>query len=480
MSAARSITQALFALLVAFVLLAPAIAYGDEGAGVPSSQESAVQIAPADASGAQDVEREQQEWGDVTVSSDGESALVEGCDFGIADFSRAQAGSNRKVGDAYVGYNYYVGSEPENLSVVGTADFAVVYVPTSVLDRFGLSLDDESDVALLKDYLTAMDEAHAKGSARLSVIDDWQFTSDSHYAYKGVVYSFDEQVTEGRYYTCIIGEDGMDVTNSAHPSYTRFEFADFARLVPASEVTIQHEATGLAWLGEFLANIDYSPLWVTLKTTGVAIVFVFVLGLAAAYFTMRISPKAQGIFDAIFTIPMVLPPTVCGFLLLLAFGRNTALGQWFIDIGFPLVFSWPATVIAAVVVAFPLMYRNSRGAFEGLDANMLDAARTLGWSNARIFFKLMLPLSWSSIAAATVLAFARALGEFGATLFLAGNYAGITRTIPIAIYFEWMNGNLDVAIFWTVVIIIFSFLVILFINIWGKRTTRYRSRSIEE
>ena len=163
-------------------------------------------------------------------------------------------------------------------------------------------------------------------------------------------------------------------------------------------------------------------------------------------------------------------------MLLLALGRNTALGQWFIDIGFPLIFSWQATVIAATVVAFPLMYRSCRGAFENLDANMLDAARTLGWSNSRIFFKLMIPLSWSSIAAATVLAFARALGEFGATLFLAGNYVGITQTIPIAIYFEWMGGNMDVAIFWTIVIIIFSFAVILFINLWSRHTTKYRSR----
>ena len=191
---------------------------------------------------------------------------------------------------------------------------------------------------------------------------------------------------------------------------------------------------------------------------------------------MRMSKRAQDIFDTLFTIPMVLPPTVCGFLLLLFLGRNTAVGQWFIDIGFPLIFSWPATVIAATVVAFPLMYRSCRGAFENLDPNMLDAARTLGWSNRRIFFKLMIPLTWSSIAAATVLAFARALGEFGATLFLAGNYVGITRTIPIAIYFEWMSGNTDVAIFWTVVILLFSFAVILFINLWGRRTTRYRQR----
>lgn len=103
--------------------------------------------------------------------------------------------------------------------------------------------------------------------------------------------------------------------------------------------------------------MDYSPLWVTLKTCGVAIVFVFFLGLAAAYFTLRISKRAQDIFDTIFTIPMVLPPTVCGFLLLSALGRNTAFGRFFQEIGFPLVFSWQATVIAAVVVAFPLMYR---------------------------------------------------------------------------------------------------------------------------
>ena len=204
------------------------------------------------------------------------------------------------------------------------------------------------------------------------------------------------------------------------------------------------------------------------------------MGLAAAYLTLHISPRARSIFDTIFTIPMVLPPTVCGFLLLLAFGRSTPLGEWFINVGFPLVFSWQATVIAAVVVAFPLMYRSARGAFENLDENMLDAARTLGWSDIRIFFRIMLPLSWSSIAAATVLAFARALGEFGATLFMAGNYAGITRTIPIAIYFEWMNGNTDVAIFWTLVIVVFSFVVILFINLWSRRTTKYRAKNRED
>lgn len=230
----------------------------------------------------------------------------------------------------------------------------------------------------------------------------------------------------------------------------------------------------LAELFSFVTSVDLSPLWVTLKTTGTAIVIVFFLGLAAAYFSLRMPPRVQDIADSVFTVPMVLPPTVCGFLLLLALGRNSPVGQWFIEVGFPLVFSWPATVIAATVVAFPLMYRSARGAFEAIDPNMLDAARTLGWSEMKVFVKLMMPLAWSSIAAGTVLSFARALGEFGATLFLAGNYLGVTRTIPIAIYFEWMNGNADVALFWTLVIMVFSFAVILLINLMSRRATEYR------
>ena len=252
--------------------------------------------------------------------------------------------------------------------------------------------------------------------------------------------------------------------------------ADFAMLVPAQDVSVVAAATGASAVQAFFDKLDWSPLWVTLKTTGTAIIIVFILGLLVAWWSLRIPPRAQDIADSILTIPMVLPPTVCGFILLLLLGKNTGIGQWFIDIGFPLIFSWPATVLAAVVVSFPLMYRSARGAFESIDPNMLDAARTLGWSETKIFYKLMMPLAWSSIAAGTVLAFARALGEFGATLFLAGNYVGITRTIPIAIYFEWMNGNTDIALFWTGIIIVFSFMVILFINLWGRRTTKYRRK----
>ncbi len=472
----RGAATSLLILLMVVACLVPTLAWASEEESLGSVEEPAAPIAALSATDAASVERGQQMFGNVSVSAEGDAALIEGCRFGVSDFVRAQSGSDRAVDGVYRGYNYYVGTEPENVAVVSTGDHAVVYLPASVAASFGIDLASVDDRAMLKDYLVALDSANARGSSRLETVPSWHFTDQAVYELDGVAFRFDEQLTEGRYYLCVIGVDGGDVTAQSHPSHITLEHADFARIVEPDQVVIAQEATGLAWLGEFLSAIDYSPLWVTLRTTGIAILIIFVLGLAAAYFTLRISPRAQDIFDSIFTIPMVLPPTVCGFLLLLAFGRSTALGQWFIDVGFPLVFSWQATVIAAVIVAFPLMYRSARGAFENLDPNMLDAARTLGWSNPRIFFKLMLPLSWSSIAAGTVLSFARALGEFGATLFLAGNYAGITRTIPIAIYFEWMNGNTDVAIFWTIVIMIFSFIVILFINLWSRRTTKYRRR----
>lgn len=468
------------AILSVSILLFSPVAWAADDDSLGSVDEPAVRIAPADASDTHDVVHEQQTISGVTVSASGDSALIEGCSFGLTNFERAQAGSNRAISGTYYGYNYYVGSEPENLSVVSVGDYAVCYVPKAVQEQFDFLFDNHNAQDYLKRYFIALDDVNAKGSSHLSQVSKWYFTQDQEFSLNGVAFSFDKEITDDRYYVCIIGMDGQDVTSQSHPNQLKVDFADFARAVPPDQVNIVQAKTGLAWLWEFVTTMDYSPLWVTLKTTGVAIIFIFILGLAAAYFTMRISSKAQDIFDSIFTIPMVLPPTVCGFLLLLAFGRSTPIGQWFIDIGFPLVFSWPATVIAAVVVAFPLMYRNARGAFENLDPNMLDAARTLGWSNPKIFFKIMLPLSWSSIAAATVLAFARALGEFGATLFMAGNYAGITRTIPIAIYFEWMNGNTDVAIFWTIIIIIFSFIVILFINLWSRHTTKYRRKSIEE
>lgn len=435
--------------------------------------EDAVDGSAAAGDGAASDDGEAVEVDGVMVSAEGEAALAEEAAFGLSDFSRAQRGSNRDIAGSYAGYTYYQGSSGDKAVAVATDSFVLVYVPESAASLCDVS--DASQTAQLQSYFIALDEQALNGGVIMDDTVPWYFTNDTVYVKDGVSYRFVVEI-DGRYYVSILGEDGTDVTQSDALSAGLPTHVDFAAVAAPDDVDIVMPATGLAAFGEFLSSVDFSPLWVTLRTTGVAIVFIFILGLAAAYFSLRIPKRAQDVADAIFTIPMVLPPTVCGFLLLLALGNNSPVGRWFIDVGFPLIFSWPATVIAAVVVAFPLMYRNARGAFEGLDANMLDAARTLGWSNRRIFFKLMLPLSWSSIAAGTVLSFARALGEFGCTLFLAGNYVGITRTIPIAIYFEWMSGNINEALFWTVIVMIFSFIVILFINLWSRRTTKYRRR----
>ncbi|MDO5790463.1 MAG: molybdate ABC transporter permease subunit [Eggerthella sp.] len=471
MNAKRCImhTTCLFMLILGLMTaLLPCKAYADEALGdvdTPQTPKTTNSQTPSP---------ENEESAKVSVSEDATSAAIEGSSYAICDFSHAQKGSNRAIDGTYYGYSYLVGNKAgEFFQLIASESYAVAYVPAQAAQTLGIDIDDENDKALLKNYFCALDGETAAGSIPLSRISTWYFTSNPTYEMGNIRFAFDHEIN-GNVYASVIGIDGSDLTDSDNPNYFKPSFADFGRLAPANEVTVNEGATGIAAAGKFLSELDWSPLWVTLKTTGVAIVFIFILGLLAAYWCLHLSQKAKNIADSIFTIPMVLPPTVCGFILLYLCGRNTAFGSFFIDIGFPLIFSWPATVIAAVVVAFPLMYRSALGAFENLDTNMLDAARTLGWSNTRIFLKLMLPLSWSSIAAGTVLAFARALGEFGATLFLAGNYLGITRTIPIAIYFEWMNGNDGVAWFWTAIVIGFSFIVILFINLWSNRTTKYR------
>ncbi len=457
---------------VAFAICLPQLAFCDDDLGDVSEPATGSKSSTDNTSNSQETSPNSN----VKVSSEGAGAVMENCSFGLKNFSRAQVGSNRAIDDQYYGYCYYSGDSSGKLTVIATDKYAVIYTPETERAGSFFSASSKDDQGALKSILTALDANSSSGGLALSSLETVYFTSEKSYAVGNVLFNFDQELKQGKFYACVIGADGSDVTSSESPNYTKLAFADFAEIVKSDEVEITEAETGMSAFLKFLSEVDLSPLWVTLKTTLVAIVFIFVLGLAAAYFSLRISPRLQDIADAIFTIPMVLPPTVCGFLLLMICGNNTAFGRFFIDIGFPLIFSWPATVIAAVVVAFPLMYRSARGAFESLDQNMLDCARTLGWSNSKVFFRLMLPLAWSSIAAGTVLSFARALGEFGATLFLAGNYLGITRTIPIAIYFEWMNGNYEVTWFWIVVIMIFSFIVILFINIWSNRTTRYRKR----
>lgn len=415
----------------------------------------------------------------VEVSYDELSASIEGEPFALADFARANAGSNRAIDGAYHGYAYYIGKKAHTLMYMTTGDKVVVYVDGEAAEAAHFDPESADDRALLQALITAIDAKAAHGNAPLPAQASWYFTTQQENRLDGVDYIFDRIIDDGSY-NLIVGAEGQDVTAADATPRVRPVAGCFASIVASDQAVIMAEPGWWEQLGAFMGSLDWSPLQVTLKTTLTAIVFIFVLGLACAYLCLHASTRVRSVLDTIFTIPMVLPPTVCGFLLLLFLGSNTPWGQWFIDVGFPLIFSWPATVIAAVVVAFPLMYRNALGAFESLDPNMIDAARTLGWKEGRIFFRLMLPLSWSSIAAGTVLAFARALGEFGATLFLAGNYLGITQTIPIAIYFQWMNGNNEIAIFWTIILVIFSFFVIMFINLWSRHTIRYRKGAVEE
>lgn len=413
----------------------------------------------------------------VEVSAESNAAAIEGCAYAVDEFYRAQKGSNRPIDGAYEGYAYLNGSSAEYVVVVALPDKVLVYVPQIVVDAFDLDLSSKSAQADLMGMIVALDQANEGGYSSVTGEEAWYFTSDPVLEDAGARISFSKEARPGNFYTCVIGQDGSDITQDAAYSSMMPDHVDAFVLKKTADVALVAPATGLDAVAEFFGKINFSPLWVTLKTTITAIVIVFVFGLLAAWWILHLPKRAQDIADTIFTIPMVLPPTVCGFLLLLALGNNSIVGQWFAAHGIPLVLSWPATVIAATVVAFPLMYRSARGAFEGLDPAMLDAARTLGWSEGKIFFKLMLPLAWSGIAAGAVLAYARALGEFGATLFLAGNYVGVTQTISLAIYYQWMAGNWEVAVFWTVVMLLFSFLVILFINVWSNRTTKYRKRA---
>jgi molybdate transport system permease protein len=179
--------------------------------------------------------------------------------------------------------------------------------------------------------------------------------------------------------------------------------------------------------------------------------------------------RLGSIFDVIFTLPMVLPPTVLGFILLLIFGKQGPVGKILSLIGIKIIFSWPATVIAAVVVAFPLMYNTSKAALEQIDKNLLNAARTLGVSEGKIFWTISLKLAWPGVAAGTVLAFARALGEFGATMMVAGSIPGKTQTIPIAIYFAVEGGDMRNAFIWVGIVSMLSFVVIILTNIWSSK-----------
>ena len=213
-------------------------------------------------------------------------------------------------------------------------------------------------------------------------------------------------------------------------------------------------------------EFDISPLWISLKSSAIATFFTFFLGIAAARWMLSTRIPGKALIEGIFISPLVLPPTVVGFLLLLLFGRNGAIGQFLLKFDLTIIFTWQAAVITATVVSFPLMYKTALGAFEQIDTNLLNAARTLGASEGTVFWRIMLPLAWPGILAGTILAFARALGEFGATLMLAGNIPGQTQTIPMAIYFAVEAGDMRQAAIWVLIILSLALSVLTLVNYW--------------
>lgn len=220
---------------------------------------------------------------------------------------------------------------------------------------------------------------------------------------------------------------------------------------------------------------DFSPLWISLKVALPATIFTFILGICAARTVVKLK-HGQAVLDGLFTLPLVLPPTVVGFFLLLAFGKNSLVGQFFSQFGFSFIFSWQGAVIASTVVSFPLMYRTVRGAFEQINPEYLYAARTLGMTERKIFRKIMLPLAWPGILAGTILSFARALGEFGATIMIAGNIPGKTQTMSVAVYTAVQAGDRESAFLWVMIIVCFSFVMMLAMNFW----TSFQVRLIQQ
>ena len=222
-----------------------------------------------------------------------------------------------------------------------------------------------------------------------------------------------------------------------------------------------------------MPELELTPIWISLKTAAVSIIITFFLGCAAARFLSGYKGKAKGFLDGLLTLPLVLPPTVVGFGLLILFGKHGPLGKLLLKLGTTIIFSWWATVIAAAVVAFPLMYQTARGAFEQIEPNIENAARTLGASEWDIFWRITVPLAWPGIMAGIILSFARALGEFGATLMIAGNIPGRTQTIPLAIYFAVAAGDNAKALAWVAVILVISMLSILALNYWQRYGQNY-------
>ena len=218
--------------------------------------------------------------------------------------------------------------------------------------------------------------------------------------------------------------------------------------------------------------MDWYPLWNSLRIAAISSVLVFFCGIAAAYYVAKAPRLVKGVLDVVLTLPLVLPPTVCGWLLLLVFGLRHPVGMFLYDIGFPLVMTWYGGVAASAVVAFPLMYRTARGAFESFDETLAWSGQTLGLSNTYIFWRIRMPYCKQGILAGLVLAFARALGEYGATSMLIGYIPKNTATISTTVYQLWRTNDEYSAFIWVLVNIAISAAVLVTVSLMERKRRR--------
>ena len=215
--------------------------------------------------------------------------------------------------------------------------------------------------------------------------------------------------------------------------------------------------------------MDWYPLWNSLRIAVLSCIIVFFTGIFAAYYVAKLPRAVKGILDVLFTLPMVLPPTVCGYFLLILLGPKRPLGIFLANFGIQFAMTWYGGIIASAVVAFPLMYRTARGAFESFDKNLAYSGQTLGLANTYIFWRIQMPACRQGILAGTVLAFARALGEYGATSMLIGYVPGRTATISTTVYQLWRTNDEAGAFFWVMINLAISTVILLIVNMLERK-----------
>ena len=216
--------------------------------------------------------------------------------------------------------------------------------------------------------------------------------------------------------------------------------------------------------------MDLFPLWNSLRIAGISTVVIFFLGIFAAYYIAKAPRLVKGVLDVVLTLPLVLPPTVVGYLLLRILGPRRIIGAWVLSVfGIKLTMTWWSAIFATAVVIFPLMYRTSRGAFESFDETLAWSAKSIGLSDTYIFWRIRMPYCKQGILAGTVLAFARALGEYGATSMIAGYTPGRTATISTTVYQLWRTNDDVLAFRWVMVNVAISLVVLLAVNMLETR-----------